>query len=91
MQKSLDFILSLNPNPARDFSFDTSGRALQAPDVAVKVEKVEGQVFSDDFEKGIVATKNSFYFQVKYANGDLPEVRISNAFLKKTGNVEVDA
>lgn len=91
VQKSLDFILSLNPNPARDFSFDTSGRALQAPDVAVKVEKVEGQVFSDDFEKGIVATKNSFYFQVKYANGDLPEVRISNAFLKKTGNVEVDA
>lgn len=91
VQKALDFILTLNPNPARDFSFDSKGRSLQSADVAVKVEKVEGQLFSDDFEKGLVATKNSWHFQVKYANGDLPEVRISSAFLKKTGNAEVDA
>lgn len=91
VQKALNFILKLNPNPARDFSYDSTGRSLQAPDVAVKVEKVEGQIYSDDFEKGLVAAKGSFHFQVKYANGDLPEVRISRAFLKKSGNAEMDA
>lgn len=82
---ALKFILSLNPHPAQGYSTDTSDSASQV-DVVLSVTKEDGPA-SDDFSRGIVAGNSDFHFQVKYASGALPELRISPDFAFDKENV----
>ena len=82
---ALKFILSLNPHPAQGYNSD-SGIDAGRPDVVLNITKEEGSA-EDDFEHGIVSGNNDFHFQVKYASGALPEVRLSPEFMLDKENV----
>ena len=82
---TLKFILSLNPHPAQGYTIE-AGTDSSNPDVVLTITKEEGSAI-DDYEKGIVSYNNDFHFQVKYASGALPEVRISPDFLMDKENV----
>ena len=82
---ALKFILTLNPHPAQGYSQEKSGDATQ-PDVILIVTKEEGSA-ENDFSRGIVACNSSCHFQVKYASGSLPELRISPEFKLDKENV----
>ena len=83
--QALKFILSLNPHPAQGYTSDTSENNNQI-DVVLSIIKVDGQAL-DDFEHGIVSGNSEFHFQVKYASGALPELRISPEFAFDKENV----
>lgn len=76
VQESLIFIRQLNPHPASEFAYDGSGFQIELPDVVVTVEKKEGSLSSDDIANGRITADNRSYFQIKYASGVLPEVRV---------------
>ncbi|BDC92373.1 hypothetical protein [Treponema bryantii] len=82
---ALKFILSLNPHPAQGYNsvatVDT-GR----PDVVLTVTKEPG-ASDDDFSRGLVSLNSDFHFQIKYASGALPEIRISPDFKMDKVNV----
>lgn len=82
---SLKFILSLNPHPAQGYVVEAAVDSNQ-PDVVLSVTKEDGGAI-DDFEHGIVALNSEYHFQVKYASGALPELRISPEFLMDKENV----
>ena len=73
-------ILELNPLPAGNYVSDTSGYEQNRPDVVLTVEKKSGQLSGDNFSKGQICGKNNCYFQVKYASGELPEVRLAEDY-----------
>jgi RNA polymerase sigma-54 factor len=75
---ALKFILSLNPHPAQGYNSEAGVDSGQ-PDVVLTVTKEEGSA-ADDYEHGIVSGKDDFHFQIKYASGALPEIRISPEF-----------
>ena len=80
IEESINFILTLNPRPAQGYTQDTLDQYEQ-PDIVVSVKKVPGPVRNDDFSKGIIYGDDKFHFQLKYASGVLPEIRISPEFL----------
>ena len=82
---ALKFILSLNPHPAQGYTTDTNENNNQV-DVVLSITKENGQAL-DDFEHGIVSGNKDFHFQVKYASGALPELRISPDFAFDKENV----
>ena len=88
IEETLDYIRHLNPFPAANFDTDTSMVDFQKPDVVVTVEKVKGKLFDDDFSTGRVTGGEDYYFQVKYASGILPEVRIAPDMKDDRDNVE---
>lgn len=67
----------LNPRPAGEYVSDTSGISRNQPDIVLTVTKEKGNLVTDDFAHGKVCCDRDYYFQVKYASGDLPEIRIS--------------
>ena len=81
--ESLDYILHLNPRPAQDYVSDVTSE-FEKPDIVLSVEKKAGRGVSDDFSRGIVACDEKSYFQLRYASGSLPEIRISEDFFDKT-------
>ena len=85
VSEAIQYITSLNPRPAGEYVSDTSQSDFLQPDVVLTVERVSGAMPADNFENGIVAGDKSCHFQVKYANGDLPQVRLaSNMSFDKT-------
>ena len=82
---ALKFILSLNPHPAQGYTTDTSDSGTQI-DVVLTVTKEPGPA-SDDYSRGIVSCNTNCHFQVKYASGSLPELRISPDFAFDKENV----
>ncbi len=76
-EDAIKYILSLNPRPAAEYYSDTSKADFFRPDVVLTVERRPGFISSDNFEQGIIAGDNTCHFQVKYASGELPEVRLS--------------
>jgi len=76
VEEALVYIQGLNPRPAGDYISDISQAEIEHPDVVLNVVRVEGHLSTDDFSSGKVATDQAFYFQVKYASGVLPEIRI---------------
>lgn len=91
IEKSLKFILTLNPHPAAEFSYDSSLARTTWADVALIIEKKDGYIQNDDFEKGLVKADDKAYFQIKYPSGTLPEIRIAPEFLEKSKNTEMQA
>ena len=82
---ALKFILSLNPHPAQGYNTEAgvdSGR----PDVVLIVTKENGPV-DDDYSRGLISLNTDYHFQIKYASGALPEVRISPEFKMDKENV----
>lgn len=79
VESSINYILHLNPRPAQGYSTDTTAR-YEMPDIVLSVEKKEGYM-EDDFLQGVISCDEKNHFQVKYASGVLPELRISQDFL----------
>ena len=75
---ALKFILSLNPHPAQGYNTE-AGVDAGRPDVVLIVTKEAGEV-EDDYSRGLVSINQDYHFQVKYASGALPEIRISPEF-----------
>ena len=82
---ALKFILSLNPHPAQGYTTDTNNTENQI-DVVLTVTKEDGPA-SDDYSRGLVSCNSNCHFQVKYASGSLPELRISPEFAFDKENV----
>ncbi|MCR4741889.1 MAG: hypothetical protein K5866_03340 [Treponema sp.] len=76
VEKSIHYITSLNPFPAGQYDHDSSQIDFEKPDVILTVERVDGLLHQDDFSTGKIFCDNHTYFQVKYASGFLPEVRL---------------
>ncbi len=85
VEDSLKFILSLNPHPAQGYKIE-AGMDSGQPDVVLTVTKEEGDA-EDDYSRGIVALNTDYHFQIKYATGILPELRISPEFKMDKENV----
>lgn len=78
VEKAIKYILSLNPRPAGQYISDTSKADFFRPDVVLTITKVPGLVPADNFADGIVSGDSTCHFQVKYASGDLPEIRLAS-------------
>ncbi len=77
-EEAVKYILTLNPRPAGEYVSDTSKADFFRPDVVLSVERVSGSIPEDNFAQGIVAGNNTCHFQIKYASGELPDVRLSS-------------
>lgn len=75
--ETLQYILHLNPRPAAEYISDTSQTQFAAPDIVLNVTRESGRLPADDLSQGKIAANGDFHFQVKYANGSLPEIRIA--------------
>ena len=89
-EDSINYITRrLNPRPAVEYVSDTSGISRNQPDIVLTVTKEKGSLVTDDFSHGKVCCDRDHYFQIKYASGDLPEIRLSpdysfdKAFIEK--------
>ncbi len=82
---ALKFILSLNPHPAQGYNTEAGADTTQ-PDVVLIVTKEAGSA-EDDYSRGIVSCNADYHFQIKYASGALPELRISPEFKLDKENV----
>lgn len=79
VSQALKFILSLDPHPAHGYSVDSFTDPV-IPDIVLKIEKVDGYLPSDDYSSGLVSCDRECHFQVKYASGNLPEIRLAKDF-----------
>ena len=80
VEQSIEYILKLNPRPAGEYISDSTFADYNKPNIVLNIEKISGSVSEDDFSSGIIRGNNNYYFQVKYSNHDLPELRISPDF-----------
>ncbi len=80
VENSIQYILRLNPLPAQNYSSNSNADYVR-PDIILKVSRVDGAVSYDDYSRGIVMGDSKSHFQVKYASGVLPEVRVSESFI----------
>ena len=87
VKETIDFILHLNIHPAQGYTKDTNSR-FESPDIVLKIEKVPGYLAVDDYSKGLVSGNKNFHFQIKYASGILPELRISEDFSLDKSNLQ---
>ena len=91
VKAAINFILSLNPHPAAGFTNDSTHSGIQVADIALIVERKEGSVPTDDFEKGFIRIDDHSYFSVKTPSGFIPELRIVPLFQRKSEKPEVQA
>ena len=77
IEAALAFIRTLDPYPARNFG--QTDNALFA-DADIFVTKKTGSIDTDDFESGLVFDTETSYFQVSFASGYLPHVRLAADF-----------
>jgi RNA polymerase sigma-54 factor len=76
--EAIHYILRLNPHPASEYSWETSTAETALPDIVLTVTKESGILPADDLSHGKIAVpKKDFHFQVKYASGVLPEIRLN--------------
>lgn len=85
--QALSFIRTLNPRPALGYDSE-AGSEYDRPDVVVSIKKVVGKSAQTDFARGIVEGGKDYYFQVKYASGVLPEVKVDVAALPVASKTE---
>ena len=86
VEAALRFILKLNPRPAAGYTVD-SRADYEKPDVVLTVTRVEGALASDEIWRGLVCGDEKCHFQIKYASGVLPELRLSSDFSFDKENV----
>lgn len=88
VEDAIFYIRNLNPHPAGNYISDISGAEYNRPDIVLSVEKIKGFIAGDDFSTGKVLGNNGDYFQIKYASGDLPEVRLAEGFSFDKDSIE---
>lgn len=88
VEKSIKFILSLNPHPCGEYISDISSEEFMQPDVILSVTRQNGYISTDDFSSGKIVCDDKSYFQVKYASGDLPELRLAKDYSFDKNNIE---
>lgn len=76
---AIQFILHLNIHPAQDYLKDTNSE-YSSPDIVLKVIKKSGPLGANDYSKGVVTGDKNCYFQIEYASGVLPELRLVEDF-----------
>ena len=76
-EEAVKYILTLNPRPAGEYISDTSKADFFRADVVLTIERVPGAIPTDNFEDGIVTGDNTCHFQIKYSDGQLPQVRLA--------------
>lgn len=91
VEEAVQFILSLDPHPAAGFVHDSSKAGIQSADVALIVEKKEGNIPTDDIEKGLIRIDDKNFFEVRTPSGNIPQLRIVPLFQKKSDKPEVQA
>ncbi len=79
VEDAINFILRLNIHPAQGFTKDTNSN-FESPDIVLNIEKIPGPILQSDYEKGLVAGDRNFHFQIKYASGLLPELKLAKDF-----------
>ena len=87
-EDAIEYILKLNPHPAQDYISDTSDAQFNRPDVILTITKEKGYLAADDYSAGQIRGEDGYYFQIKYASGILPEVRISPEYMYDKAAVE---
>lgn len=88
IKEAISFIQKLNPFPAANYGYDSSGAQKNIPNVVLTIEELPYPVQNDDIEKGIIYGNNEVSFQIKYASGILPEIRINPDFEKYTDKTD---
>ena len=88
--RAIKYITSLNPRPAGEYISDTSQVDFLQPDIMLSVTKEAGSIPASDYEKGLVRAPagSNFHFQIKYSNGDLPEVQLAPDYNFNSGLVQ---
>lgn len=76
---AIKFILQLNIHPAQDYLKDTN-KEFETPDIVLKIERKEGGLQLNDYSKGLVMGDKKYHFQIKYASGTLPELKLAPEF-----------
>lgn len=88
-EDSINYITRrLNPRPAGEYVSDTSGISRNQPDIVLTITKEKGSLVTDDFSHGKICCDRDHYFQVKYASGDLPEIRLSPDYSFDKASIE---
>lgn len=80
VQEAISFIQKLNPFPAANFRYDSSAAANNIPNVVLKIEEIQQKTAADDQSNGIIYGDEKTSFQIKYASGIVPEIRIDPDF-----------
>lgn len=88
IQKSITYIRSLNPFPAADFAYDVAASRYNQPDIVLTIEKVPEYISETDFSTGKIKADENCYFQVKYASGIIPEIRINPSIKNLKSNTQ---
>lgn len=88
VMSTLKYIRTLNPHPASNYISDNSSYHFELPDVVISVEKKSGVIGGDDFSTGKIYAGKNQYFQVKYASGVLPEVRLNQTGIQDKAIIE---
>ncbi len=84
VQDAIDFIKTLDPFPARNFSSSASNYI--SPDVFV--EKIPFSAEEVDFQKREIPAENNFSFKIRISDKLIPRVKISSEFISAQKNSE---
>lgn len=84
IQDAIDFIKTLDPFPARNFSSTTANYI--SPDVFV--EKIPVALEEVDFKKREIPAENDFSFKIRISDKLIPRVKISSEFISAQKNSE---
>ena len=81
-QDAIDFIKTLDPFPARNFSCDNANYV--SPDILV--ERIPSSAEEIDFKKREIPAENNYSFRIKVSDKLIPRVRISPDFISAQKN-----
>ncbi|MDE6720267.1 MAG: hypothetical protein K2J68_10490, partial [Treponemataceae bacterium] len=84
VQDAIDFIKTLDPFPARNFSSSASNYI--SPDIFV--EKIPFSAEEFDFQKREIPAENDFSFKIRISDKLIPRVKISSEFISAQKNSE---
>lgn len=84
VQDAIDFIKTLDPFPARNFS--SSAANYISPDIFV--EKIPVPAEEVDFKKHEIPAENDFSFKIRISDKLIPRVKISSEFISAQKNSE---
>lgn len=79
VEEAINYILHLNVYPAQGYTKDTNAD-YETPDIVLRIEKKDGYLPVNDYSHGLVSGDQKCHFQIKYASGVLPEVKLVPEF-----------
>lgn len=88
VEESINYILSLNPRPAGNYYSDTVQIDFEKPDVILVVTKEDGILSEDNLSEGKICGGKNYYYQVKYASGELPVIKLAPNYKFDKENID---